>query len=185
MAKKKTTAVKEKPEEKPEVIANAQPEEDNHQDDLIRRVYLSKITGVEILEGSDAEDVIKGIRAASNGDDTPYTFYEENGKPVYLAIKNSRYEPFVFPEPGSESRDLEIKDEGESLHERIKHKMGMTSMQLYAIAVTLASTIEKIVELETQPKPSLIDQAKKIMTPTIAIVACVLVIFLILVVMKG
>lgn len=185
MAKKKTTVVKETPDEKTEVIARAQPEEDNHQDDLIHRVYLSKITGLEILEGSDAESVIKGIRETSNGDDTPYTFYEENGKPVYLAIKNSRYEPFVFPEPGSESRGLEAKGEGESLHERIKNKMGMTSMELYSKAVTLPSTIEKIIELETQPKPSLIDQAKKIMTPTIAIVACVLVIFLILVVMKG
>jgi len=163
--------------------AETQTETDG--ESLISRVYLSKKTGVEILEGSDAEADIKGIRAKCNGDDTDYTFYEENGEPVYMAIKNQTYEPFYFPEPGPEPKPTKSEDEEETMVEKGKRKMGMTSMELYSKAVTLPQTIAKIIELETQPKPSLIDQAKKIMTPTIAIVACVLVIFLILVVMKG
>ena len=133
-------------------------------DTLIGRIYLVKKTGFEILEGADAAKDIKAIQDGTKNTtdgDMPYTFYE-NGRPVYVAVKNGGYSPITFPDPGTK--------EGE---------MGMSSMELYSLAVTLAQTIEKIIELETLPKPSLIDQAKRIMTPTIAIVACVFVIFLI------
>jgi len=133
---------------------------------LIGRIYLVKKTGFEILEGADAAKDIKAIQEGTKNTtdgDGPYTFYE-SGRPVYVAVNtgNGGYSPVTFPDPGPK--------EGE---------MGMSSMELYSLAVTLAQTIEKIIELETLPKPSLIDQAKKIMTPTIAIVACVFVIFLI------
>lgn len=158
---KKQNAVKE------ETKVESQPASDS----LISRIYLITKTGPEMLEGVDAEVDIKAIQeAAKNSEDgdTPYTFYENGRVPVYVAIKDGSLTPLVFPEPGAEPGQA-----------------GMTSMELYAKAVTLPSTIEKIIELETQPKPSLIDEAKRIMTPTIAIIACVLVIFLILVTMKG
>lgn len=139
-------------------------------DSLIGRIYLVKKTGVEMLEGIDAEADIKSIQQATGGDDTEYTFYETDGRPVYIAIKNGHLSPLPFPEPGPNP------DKGQT---------GMTSIELYGLAVTLASTIEKIIELETQPKPSLIDQAKRIMTPTIVIVAAIVAVFLIVVMMGG
>ena len=141
-------------------------------DTLIGRVYLIVPGGLQAIEMPDAEEHIRAIQKAAKDypdGDLPFTFYE-GGKPVYMAIKNGKYEALAFPEPGPHVNEGQI---------------GMTSVRLYSLAETLASTIEKIIELETEPKPSLLDQAKKIMTPTIAIVACVLVIFLILVVMKG
>ena len=157
----KQSAVKEVKEE-----VEPQPQPNN----LINRIYLITKTGFEIWEGTEAEADIKAIQKASEeaeDGDTPFVFYED-GRPVYIAVKNGYLSSLAFPEPGSR--------EGQT---------GMTSMELYGISVTLPSTIEKIIELETQPKPSLIDQAKKIMTPTIAIVACVFVIFLMLALMKG
>lgn len=173
MAKEKTV-VSEK------ASIQAESHENNNHDGSIGRVYLQKKTGLEILERPDAEADIKGIRQASNDDDSPYIFYEEDGEPVYMAIKNQGYKPLVFPEPGPEP-----KPGTELVPEARKQKMGMTSMELYSIAVTLPQEIAKIIELETEPKPSLIDQAKKIMTPTIVIVACVVAIFLIVAMMKG
>ena len=162
MAKRQGVVKKVKQEAKVEV----QPDTDNP----IKRVYLGTIRGMQMLEGIDAEEDIRGIREASAGDDRPYTFYEAGDVPVYIAIKNGNYSPLVFPEPGTSA------DKGEA---------GMTSMELYGLAVTLPSTIEKIIELETEPKPSLLDQARKIMTPTLVIVASILAIFLLVVIMKG
>lgn len=162
MAKKTAKAEPKKTVEKPE----PEPKLDT----LIGKVYLVKTTGVELLEGDNAIPKIKTIMDGTKGmtdGDMPYTFYE-NGRPVYVAIENGALSPLTFPEPGAKPEQT-----------------GMTSMRLYSLAVTLAQTIEKIIELETTPKPSLLDQAKKIMTPTIAIVACVFVIFLILITMKG
>ena len=81
---KKQSAVKEKQEK---VKAQAEPEVE----ELIDTVYLIKKAGIEILEGVDAEADIKAIREGSKKDnegDTPYTFYEEDGTPIYIAIKN-------------------------------------------------------------------------------------------------
>lgn len=138
-------------------------------DSLIERVYLSRKGNLEMIEGIDAEADIKAIQEATKGDDEEYTFYED-GRPVYMAIKNGSYSPLVFPQPGPDIN---------------KGQIGYTSIQLYGWAVTLAGTIEKIIELETEPKPSLIDQAKKIMTPTIVIVASIVAVFLIVVMMGG
>ena len=149
---------------------------DEKLDTLIGRVYLIKKTGVELLDGVDAQPTIKQIQEGTKDNtdrDMAYTFYED-GKPVYVAVENGNLSPVTFPEPGEEN---EKTPTGEK-------KMGMSSMRLYSLAVTLAQTIEKIIELETTPKPSLIDQAKKIMTPTIAIIACVFVIFLIVISMQ-
>ena len=147
--------------EEPKVEAPLEPE------NLIDTVYLIKKKGFEILEGDDAMVDIKAIQEASAGEDTAYTFYE-GGEPIYIAIKNGSYSPLKFPEPGKGA-----------------DQSGMTAMKLYSLGVTFPATIEKIIELETEPKPSLLDQAKKIMTPTIVIVGCVLVIFLLVVIMKG
>lgn len=168
MTKKKKTV---KAQESPKEQAPAE-----QLDTLIGRVYLIKKTGFEILDGADALPSIKtiqeGTKTTDDGD-MPYTFYED-GRPVYVAIDNGHISPVAFPEPGVAAGDAEA----------IEKQMGMSSMTLYSLAVTLAQTIEKIIELETTPKPSLIDQAKKIMTPTIAIVACVFVIFLIVISMQ-
>lgn len=162
---KKQTAVKKKEEVKDKVREESQVDSDG----LIDTVYLIKKTGIEMIEGIDAMADIKAIREASKGDDTPYTFYE-SGRPVYWAIKNGSYSPLVFPEPGSKVKE---------------GQMGYTSIQLYGWAVTLASTIERIIEILTEPKPSLIDQARKIMTPTIVIVAAIIGVFLIVAMIGG
>lgn len=164
---KKQSAVKEKPKEaQAEPKIEAQPEPEN----LVDKVYLIKKTGIEMLEGADAEADIKAIiEAGKKGEDgdTPYKFYEA-GEEIYIAIKNGYYSPLKFPDPGEKT-----------------DQTGMTAMKLYSLGVTFPSTIEKIIELETEPKPSLIDQARKIMTPTIVIVGAILVIFLLVVIMKG
>jgi len=162
MAKKRSAVKKVKDEVREETQVEL--------DDLIDTVYLIKKTGIEVIEGSDAESDIRAIQKASKGDDTAFTFYNENHRPFYIAILNGDYSPLVFPEPGPDIT---------------KGQIGYTSIQLYGWAVTLAGTIEKIIELETEPKPSLIDQAKKIMTPTIVIVASIVAVFLIVVMMGG
>ena len=149
-----------------EAKVETQPEPEN----LIDRIYLIKKTGIEMLEGEDAEVDIKAIiKAGKKGEDgdTPYKFYEA-GEEVYIAIKNGYYSPLKFPEPGEKPEQT-----------------GMTAMKLYGLGVTFPLTIERIIELETEPKPSLIDQARKIMTPTLVIVASILAIFLLVVIMKG
>lgn len=160
---KKQNAVKEKQEE---TKVETQPDPEN----LIDRIYLIKKTGIEMLEGADAEAdikaIIKGSKEGKDGD-MPYKFYE-NGEEVYIAIKNGYYSPLTFPEPGTKPEQT-----------------GMTAMKLYGLGVTFPIEVEKIIELETEPKPSLIDQARKIMTPTLVIVACIVAIFLISVIMKG
>jgi len=159
------------------------PKAEQQLDTLIGRVYLIKKTGYEILDGADALPSIKTIQEGTKdtpGGDMPYTFYE-NGRPVYVAIDNGNISPLAFPTPGEAKEKTATGEEKTAPGER---KMGLSSTRLYSLAVTLAQTIEKIIELETTPKPSLIDQAKKIMTPTIAIVACVFVIFLILISMQ-
>lgn len=154
---KKQIAVKEREE--------ALPEEES----LIDRIYLSKKGRLEMLEGADAKVHIKAIQDNTNGNDEDYTFYED-GRPVYFAIQNGQYSPLVFPLPGSKVKE---------------GQMGYTSIQLYGWAVTLAGAIEKIIELLTEPKPSLIDQARKIMTPTIVVVASIIGVFLIVAMMGG
>lgn len=182
----------------PEVIEEAQLEPipevppEPEPDDLIRRMYLIKKSGIELLEGPEAAISIKALREELDGDDdTDFTFYE-GGRPVYIAVQNGlhptlplsdealpevetakaygHYSPLQFPEPGPKI------SEGQS---------GYTSMELYGWAVTLPLTISKIIELETEPKPSLLDQAKKVMTPTIVIVAAIVAVFLIVVLMQG
>jgi len=160
---KKRIVVKNKPEE---VKIETQPEAEN----LIDRIYLIKQTGIEMREGEDAEADIKAIIEAARKDkqgDRQYKFYE-TGEEVYIAIKNGYYSPLTFPEPGMKP-----------------DQTGMTAMKLYSLGVTFPCEVEKVIELETEPKPSLIDQARKIMTPTLVIVACVLAIFLLVVIMKG
>jgi hypothetical protein len=169
MAKRQSGVKEAKREVRQEVAPTAGAERQPDADNLISRIYLIKNRGVELFDGPDAEADIKAIQEISKDDDSPYTFYE-NGMPVYLAIKNGNYSPLVFPEPGTSVE---------------KGEAGMTSMELYGLTVTLPSTIEKIIELETEPKPSLLDQARKIMTPTLVIVGSILVIFLLVVIMKG
>lgn len=160
--------LKEDPKQRPDPPEPTQePQEENIRLSTIQRVYLRKVTGLEVVEWPDAEEHIKAIQALGE-DDRPFIFYEQDGSPVYMANMNGTYQAPTFPPPGKEETQA-----------------GMTSMELYSYAITLAQAIEKIIELETQPKPSLLDQAKKIMTPTIAIVACVFVIFLMVVVIQG
>lgn len=171
MAKAKTkarTKAKARVEVKEEVMEEPKAELPPEEDSIIARVYLERNTGLEIVEWPDAEEHIKAIYKASGGDDRDFIFYEQDGTPVYMAVMNGRYSKLQFPQPGNQSGQA-----------------GMTSMELYSKGVTLAEGVEKIIELETQPKPSLIDQARKIMTPTIVIVACVIAIFLIIAMMKG
>lgn len=158
-------------QEKVQEIQEGEVKQENN-NSPIKRVYLATKTGIEVLEGEDAQEDIKGIFDASRNleeGDSPYIGYE-GGKPVYIAIKNGNYSPLVFPEPGSKMENGQT---------------GMTSMELYSLAVTLACTVERIIELETEPKPSLIDQARKIMTPTLVIVGAIVAIFLIAVMIGG
>lgn len=166
---KRAKVEKPRAEKVPEKPANQEPKPEDQLDTLIGKVYLIRKTGVELLEGPDAIPKIKTIQEGTRDNpdgDMDYTFYE-GGRPVYVAVENGTLSPLTFPDPGAKPE-----------------QMGMTSMKLYSLAVTLAQTIEKIIELETTPKPSVVDQAKKIMTPTIAIVACVFVIFLIVISMQ-
>jgi len=135
----------------------------------IDTVYLVTKAGIEVRDGIEAESAIKEIKRASGDDDTPYIFFED-GRPVYLAVKASVPRPLVFPEPGPDI---------------VKGQYGVTSVELYGWAVTLAETIARIVEGETKGKPSLMMEAKKIMTLALPIVAAVFAIFIMAVLLKG
>jgi len=148
---------------KPEVACGVELEPEF--DSIINRVYLVTRNGFEVHEGPQARPIIKEISEIAGDDDSSFRFYE-HGAPVYLAIKASEPRAMTFPDPGPAVDEY-----------------GLTSVELYGLAVTLANTISRIVELETCGKPSLMMEAKKIMTLALPIVAAVFVIFLMVVIM--
>ena len=150
-----------------EAILASEAEPEPQVDSTIHSVYLVTRDGVEYREGLQAQPIIRQIRQLSNGDDSPFRFYE-GGVPVYLAVRASEPRAMAFPDPGPAADEY-----------------GLTSIELYGLAVTLAHTISRIVELETRGKSSLMMEAKKIMTLALPIVAAVFVIFLMVVVMTG
>lgn len=133
----------------------------------ISRVYIGTHAGVQVYEGKQAWPVIREIREIAAGDDTPFICYE-NGMPVYVARRASALRPMPYPDPGSAA-----------------DQYGLTAVELYGLTVTFPQTIAKIVEKETQGKPSLLNDAKKIMTLALPIVAAVFAIFLMAVILGG
>jgi hypothetical protein len=147
------------------VAAVAEPEK--AQDTDINRVYLGTHAGVKVYEGPQAEPLIREIREAAGEDDSPFICYED-GMPVYVALRASALRPITYPEPGTKA-----------------DQYGLTSVELYGLAVTFPSTIARIVEKETQGKQSLLTDAKKIMTLALPIVAAILAIFIMAVLLRG
>ena len=134
-------------------------------DSAIKRVYLSTHAGVQVYEGQQAWPLIREIQAVAGDDDTPFICYEE-GYPVYVALRASEVRPLVFPEPGSGA-----------------DQYGLTSVELYGLTVTFPNTIARIIELETRAKAGLMNEAKKIMTLALPIVAAVFAIFIMAVIL--
>jgi len=155
----------------PEPTPEPQPEAEQPPGGNIGRVYVGTHAGVEVCEKEQAWPLIREIRARADelfeGDDTPFICYED-GQPVYVALRASALRPMAFPDPGKAAEEY-----------------GVTSVELYGWAVTLAQTIAKIVEKETQGKPSLLSDAKKIMTLALPIVAAIFAIFIMAVLLGG
>jgi hypothetical protein len=80
----------------------------------------------------------------------------------------SALRPLAFPDPGAKADEY-----------------GDTSVELYGWAVTFPHTIARIVEKETQGKPGLLNEAKKIMTLALPIVAAIFAIFIMAVLLGG
>lgn len=146
----------------------AKPEAEKAPDPNINRVYIGTHAGPEVYEGKQAWPLIREIQEIAGGDDTPFVCYLEDGSPVYVALRASELRPIAYPEPGAEAGQY-----------------GLTSVELYGLAVTFPQTIARIVEKETQGKPSLLNDAKKIMTLALPIVAAIFVIFIMAVALGG
>jgi hypothetical protein len=144
------------------------PEAEKAPDPNINRVYIGTHAGVEVYEGKQAWPLIREIKEVAGDDDTAFTCYEEDGSPVYVALRASALRPIAFPEPGEKSNEY-----------------GVTSVQMYGWVMTFPQTIAKIVEKETQGKPSLLSDAKKIMTLALPIVAAIFAIFVMAVALGG
>jgi len=154
----------------PEVAARMlgpEPTPEQPPDSDIRRVYVGTHAGVQVYEGPRAWPLIREIQEVSAGDDTPFICYEQ-GAPVYFALRASALRPLAFPDPGAKADEY-----------------GDTSVELYGWAVTFPHTIARIVEKETQGKPSLLNEAKKIMTLALPIVAAIFAIFIMAVLLGG
>ena len=143
------------------------PEPEQPPDSTIKRVYLNTHAGVQVYENQQAWPLIREIQAVAGDDDTPFIFYED-GMPVYVALRASEVRPLVFPEPGSAA-----------------DQYGLTSVELYGLTVTFPNTIARIIELETRAKGGLMNEAKKIMTLALPIVAAVFAIFIMAVLLGG
>jgi hypothetical protein len=146
----------------------AKPEAESAPDPNINRVYIGTHAGVEVYEGKQAWPLIREIKEVAGDDDTAFTCYEEDGSPVYVALRASALRPIAFPEPGDKANEY-----------------GVTSVQMYGWVMTFPQTIAKIVEKETQGKPSLLSDAKKIMTLALPIVAAIFAIFVMAVALGG
>jgi hypothetical protein len=143
------------------------PEPEKAPDPNIKRVYVAAHSGVEVFDGKAAWPLIREIKEVADGDDTPFICYED-GAPVYVALRASPLRPLAFPDPGGDA-----------------DQYGVTSVQMYGWTVTFPQTIAKIIELETRGKPSLLNDAKKIMTLALPIVAAIFVIFIMAVALGG
>lgn len=143
------------------------PEPEQPPNSDIKRVYISTHGGVQVYDGQQAWPLIREIQEVAQGDDTPFICYEDN-MPVYVAKKASAVRPIDYPEPGAAA-----------------NQYGATSVELYGWAVTFPHTIARIVEKETQGKPGRLNEAKKIMTLALPIVAAIFAIFIMAVLLGG
>lgn len=133
-------------------------------------VYLAKKGRLHIIDEPDAATLIlREIKDAGQAL-SEFEFYRKH-KPVYFAIVSdngkdgkTEYKPLTFPEPA---------------------KYGLTSPQLYTMAVTYRDAIKKFIELMIQRKPSLAAELKKIMVLAFPMTIIIFLIFVMVVALGG
>ena len=128
-------------------------------------VFIARKGRLHIIDDSvEATKILAKIKA-DGGSLSEYEFFEKH-KPVYYAIQSSdgQYSPLIFPEP---------KD------------YGLTSPQLYTMAVTYRDAMKKFIEAIIKKKPSLASEVKKLMVLAFPIVIIAFLIFIMVVTMGG
>lgn len=128
-------------------------------------VFIARKGRLHIIEDEIATDKILADIQEKGGAISEFEFYEKR-RPVYYAIQSSdgAYSPLAFPEP---------KD------------YGLTSPQLYTMAVTYRDCIKKGIEQTLDKKPSLAGEIKKIMVLAFPIIIICFLIFVMVVAMGG
>jgi hypothetical protein len=125
-------------------------------------VFIARKGRLHIIE--DAVETAKILEkiTADGGSISEFEFYERH-KPVYYAVQSDgKYEPLKFPEP---------------------KEYGLTSPQLYTMAVTYRDAMKKFIEAIIKKKPSLASEVKKLMVIAFPIVIIAFLIFIMVVVM--
>lgn len=132
-------------------------------------VYLIRKGRLHIIDEPEmATEIITAIKKAGQAL-SEFEFFKKH-KPVYCAIDKTekdserKYEPLTFPEP---------KD------------YGITSPQLYAMAVTYRDAMKKFIELTIEKKPSMAAEIKKIMVLALPMTIIVFLIFVMVVALGG
>ena len=126
----------------------------------VTKVYLITEKGIEVRWGADAADIIAQIEANPR----PYSYREEDGSEVYLAVLDHSLRPLEFPAP---------------------EDYGTTSAELYAKAVTCADLVAQVIELQSKTKGGFFAGLKGTLTPILGIAALAFVIMIMAVALKG
>lgn len=125
-------------------------------------VFIARKGRLHIIEdAAETAKILEKIKA-DGGSISEFEFYEKH-KPVYYAVQSDgHYAPLTFPEP---------KD------------YGLTSPQLYTMAVTYRDAMKKFIEAIIKKKPSMASEVKKLMVIAFPIVIIAFLIFIMVVVM--
>lgn len=130
-------------------------------------VYLKTSTGVVMLFGRDGEEIRQQIEHDKNHSILDYRFFDDDKRVwAYWAVRgdDGKIRPLSFPDPKEYS---------------------LTSLQLYAKAVTYTHIFAHAVGLLKEKPPTLWDKMLKPTTIIMAIVAIVFVMGLMLMALTG
>jgi len=131
---------------------------------MVNKVFKITPHGLTTLEGPDAQDTINNIIGIDGDkDDSEYIFHF-HGQEVYLLSEASPTQTIAFPEP---------------------QDYGTTSQELFAMAVTYASGLARLILKRLKTPLTFMGQLRQnaaVITPII-VIACL--IFITVVVLKG
>jgi len=138
-------------------------------------VLLVTKSGLLELRDKLAQPYIDEIKKAESGEG-PFVFYE-NGQPVYLAVEDGK----DANSQDGDNQKISIK----AMTFPQAKDYGTTSPSLYAMVVTYALTVARLLELSLKPKLSMMAQAKRIMTLAAPICVIGFLVFLMAVSLGG
>lgn len=131
---------------------------------MITKVLKITRHGLTTLDGPDAEADIKAIKGEDGKNDDADCIFHLHGQDVYLISEASPVHALTFPEP---------------------HEYGTTSQQLFAMAVTYASGLARLILKRLKTPLTFMSQLRQNAAVVAPIIVIACLIFITVVAMKG